>query len=238
MSELACLFLFNRAISLAWGQKAYFTILRFQYGLPLTFLGWPFCLGEILPPRTSSKKLNGQSAISTRLPTLQHPLEKQVTSSQELHSTGDFLHMHLHEPDFFWFTSNGFFKRPVLLKYWLLCPFSMRKPHAKVVPRKDYFTHLRTLKYAKRCAEWSAPTIARHIHSTSVLLGVTVTQRYDVPWDWLWDACHMAGVRWGSHCKGKKGLHYRFEQSARNPTVNLIHKFGNPLGIPHPSCTA
>jgi hypothetical protein len=34
-------------------------------------------LGETLPPRTSNEKLNGQSAVSTRLPTLQHPLEKQ-----------------------------------------------------------------------------------------------------------------------------------------------------------------
>ncbi len=35
----------------------------------------------------------------------------------------------------------------------------------------------------------------------------------------------------------KEGPHYRFEQSARNPTINLIHKFGNPLGIPYLSCT-
>jgi hypothetical protein len=34
------------------------------------------------------------------------------------------------------------------------------------------------------------------------------------------------------------GPHYCFEQSARNPTINLIHEFGNPLGIPYPSCTA
>ncbi len=27
---------------------------------------------------------------------------------------------------FFWFTSNGFLKRPLLLKYWLLRPFSTR----------------------------------------------------------------------------------------------------------------
>ena len=36
----------------------------------------------------------------------------------------------------------------------------------------------------------------------------------------------------------KEGPHYRFEQSPRNPTINLIHKLGNPLGIPYPSCTA
>ncbi len=114
----------------------------------------------------------------------------------------------------------------------------------------------------ERDAEWSAPANAHHIHGTSVSLGMTVTQRYDVPRDWLWDACHMAGVHWGTHCKGffsKEGPHYCFEQSARNPlehdqvqialgnypdavigqvTINLIHEFGNPLRIPCPSSIA
>jgi hypothetical protein len=83
----------------------------------------------------------------------------------------------------------------------------MRKLHAKAVPSKDYFTHMRTL---------------------------IVVRRYDVPRDWLWDACHMAGVRWGSRCEGfcsKEGLHYPLEWSTRNPTINLIHELGNPLGF-------
>ncbi len=49
-------------------------------------------------------------------------------------------------------------------------------------------------------------------------VGDVVAQRYDILRDWLWDACHMAGVRWRSRCKGfcsKEGLHYRFEQSTR-----------------------
>ncbi len=49
-------------------------------------------------------------------------------------------------------------------------------------------------------------------------VGDVVAQRYDVLCDWLWDACHMAGVHWRSRCKGfrsKEGPHYRFEQSAR-----------------------
>jgi hypothetical protein len=33
----------------------------------------------------------------------------------------DFLQMHLQEPEVFWFMSNTFLKRPVSLKYWLLC---------------------------------------------------------------------------------------------------------------------
>jgi hypothetical protein len=49
-------------------------------------------------------------------------------------------------------------------------------------------------------------------------VGDIVAQRCDVLCDWLWDACHMAGVRWGSCCKvfhSKEGPHYCFEQSAR-----------------------
>jgi hypothetical protein len=139
-----------------------------------------------MPPRTFHAKLNGQSAVSTRRPTtLQHPLEKQVTS------------LRTYKNQNVWFTSNAFLQRPVLSKYWLLHPFSTWKPHVKAVPSKDYFTHMRTL---------------------------IIARRYDVPWDWLWDACHMAGVHWGSRWEGfrsKEGPHYCFEQSARNPTINL-----------------
>ncbi len=64
-------------------------------------------LGETLPTRTFHAKLNGRSAVSTRCPTtLQHPLEKQVTSLQNC----------------FWFTSNTFLQRLVLL---LLAPTSL-----------------------------------------------------------------------------------------------------------------
>ncbi len=142
---------------------------------------------------------------------------------------------------FFGFTSNAFLQRPVSSKYWLLHPFSTRKQHAKAVQSKDYFMHLRTLKSTRKGCWVIALTITRLIHGASEALGTAVAQRYDIPQDWLWDACHMAGVNWGSHCKGfcsEKGPHYCFEQSAKNPTINLIHKFGNPSGIPYPSCTA
>jgi hypothetical protein len=36
----------------------------------------------------------------------------------------------------------------------------------------------------------------------------------------------------------RKALHYCFKRSAKNLTINLIHEFKNPLGIPHLSCTA
>ncbi len=72
----------------------------------------------------------------------------------------------------------------------------------------------------ERDTEWSAPTIARHIHGSSVPLETTFTWRYDILWDWLLDACHMARVIWGTCCEGfcsKKCPHYCFEQSVRNP---------------------
>jgi hypothetical protein len=53
-------------------------------------------------------------------------------------------------------------------------------------------------------------------------------QRCDIPWDWLWDACHMVGVRWGSHCKGccsKEGPHKEHDNQPNS-------RVGNPLGIP------
>ncbi len=109
----------------------------------------------------------------------------------------------------------------------------------------------------ERNADWSAPTNERRIHSASVLLRTTFARRYDITRDWLWDADHMAGLCWGTRCKGfcsKEGPHYCFELIGRNPierdqvritlgnspeavigqaTINLNHKFGNPLRIPY-----
>jgi hypothetical protein len=62
---------------------------------------------------------------------------------------------------FFWFTSSGFLKRPVLLKFWLLRPFFYKEATCKsstikgllyavkAVPSKDYIMHL-TLKNARK----------------------------------------------------------------------------------------
>ncbi len=70
-----------------------------------------------------------------------------------------------------------------------------------------------------RDVEQSAPTRARHTHCASRQWGTTADQRYEVPRDWLRDACQMARVCWGTCCKGfrsKEGPHYRIEWSARN----------------------
>ncbi len=110
---------------------------------------------------------------------------------------------------------------------------------AKAVPSKDYLTNL-TLKKARK-GRWVISPDYRASHPWCFCaIGDVVAQRYDILWDLLWDACHMAGVQWGSRCEGfcsDKGPHYCLEQSMRNPTINLIHEFGNPLRIPYLSCT-
>jgi hypothetical protein len=71
----------------------------------------------------------------------------------------------------------------------------------------------------ERDVEQSAPTHAHHTHCACNQLGTMANRRYDVPRDWLRDACQMARVHWGTRCKGfccKEGLHYRIDQSARN----------------------
>ncbi len=66
------------------------------------------------------------------------------------------------------------------------------------------------------------------------LEALIIARRYDVPRDWLWDACYMAGVRWGPRCVGfcsEEGPHYRVTQSARNIAINLIHELEIPWGF-------
>ncbi len=83
---------------------------------------------------------------------------------------------------FFWFLSSG---SQATRLVWIIGSsifYSTRKPCAKAVPETDYFTQQK--QYLKRTnqrtwisqlqerdAEWSAMTIARHIHSASVLSG-------------------------------------------------------------------
>ncbi len=108
--------------------------------------------------------------------------------------------------------SSGFLKRPVSLKYWLLRPFFYEEATcksstikgllytAKAVPSKDYFMHL-TLKNARKGCWVISPNYPASHPQCFCAVGDVVTQRYEVLWDWLWDACHMAGVDWGSRCK-------------------------------------
>ncbi len=152
---------------------------------------------------------------------------------------------------------NGFCKRPVLLKYWLLrFIFSTRKPHAKEYHKRTTLrsesSTIKGLFYTPdpenaRKGRWViSPNYPAWHPWRFCAIGDVVAQRYDVPHDWLWDACHMPGVHWKSHCKGfcsKEGSNYCFEQSARKLSEDkqqskLIHKFENSLWIPYLSCNA
>ncbi len=169
-------------------------------------------------------------------------------SLQELRPTCDFLQRHLQEPDFFlvheWRVSQetrfvqvlaptclflrgshkwkqyqektslhtwGVRQRAIQVSQPVYSALTWRHEHKPQGPQRWQW---------ERDAEWSALTNACHTHCAPRQLGTTADQRYDIPQDWLWDTCHMAGVHWGTRCEGcrsKEGLHYRFERSARNP---------------------
>jgi hypothetical protein len=124
----------------------------------------------------------------------------------------NFLRVLNQEFPFFCSRVAGFASNPSSLKCWLLRPFfyveaickgSTRKglPYAaKAVPAKDYFTHL-TLIIARK-GRWVINPNYRAFHPRRFCaVRDVVAQRYDILRDWLWDACHMAGVQWGSHCE-------------------------------------
>ncbi len=220
---------------------AHGTIVQLQYYLQVTYLGWPLHLRR------------GNSAFKNLQQENQRPkccLYETPYVAAPIRETG-WLHLvnsalratfyrHTYKnQNFFGSQVTGFSRDPSHSSTGSYLPV-LQGSHMQ----KKYHgrTTLRTWpwKPQERDAEWSAQNITHHIHGASEPLGTTVAWRYDIPRDWLWDACHMAGVRWGSCCKGfhrKEGPHYHFEQSTRNPTINLIHEFGNPLGIPYSSCT-
>jgi hypothetical protein len=83
---------------------------------------------------------------------------------------------------FFWFTNSGSQATRLIWSIGSGIFYSTRKPCGKAVPETDYFTQQKqylkrttlrtwTSQSRERDAEWSAPTIARLIHSISVLLG-------------------------------------------------------------------
>ncbi len=88
-----------------------------------------------------------------------------------------------------------------------------------VVMREEPQEPWRSRRPKERDVEQSAPTHACHTHCASRQLGTTANRRYDVPRDWLREACQMARVHWGTRCKGfcsKEGPHYLMKWSARN----------------------
>jgi hypothetical protein len=157
---------------------------------------------------------------------------------------------------FFLFTSSGVHMRSVLCE--VLAPASLfyeeamckgstrnRLPYAaKAVPQKDHFMHL-TLTIVRKGRWVIGPNYCASHPWRFCTVGDVVAQRYDVLCDWLWDACHMAGVCWESHCEGfvaRKArtiaLSEAWGSCHKTSNNQPIHKFGSPLGIPYPSCTA
>ncbi len=88
-----------------------------------------------------------------------------------------------------------------------------------VVMKKSLRNPEEQADHKKRDVEQSALTHVRHTHCASSELGTTANRRCDVPRDWLWEACHMARICWGTRCKrfcSKECPHYWMEWSARN----------------------
>jgi hypothetical protein len=129
----------------------------------------------------------------------------EISTSRSTSKSGtrkDYLSRYLRNP------AKSTFKR--LCKQTLLWLIVMKKE-----PQEPW----RTRRPQERDIEWSALTHTRHTHCTFRQLGTTADQRYEVPWDWLQEACQMARVRWETRCKGfcsKEGPHYQIGQSARN----------------------
>ncbi len=195
--------------------------------------GWPICLGEtLLLWKSKDKKccLNKTPYIAapiwvsgdviaksyalrvtsyrcisekTRLVILRLLCEISTRRSTSKSGAGkDYLLHYLRSP------AKSTFK--CLCKQTLLWHVIMRK-----TPQEPW----RSRWLWERDSEQSAPTHTHHTHCASRQLGTIANQRYDVLWDWLWDACQMARVRWGTRYKGfcsKEGPHYQVERIARN----------------------
>ncbi len=150
--------------------------------------------------------------------------------------------------NYFLFMSDVFLKRHVLSFWDSYMKFLRGHLRAKVVPERTIFcviwgaprrvpSSISTSRLRSDSLSWetslrnpeeqedhkkgtvSDQPHARHTHCASRQLGTTADRRYHVPRDWLWEACQMARVRWGTRCKGfcsQEGLHYRIKQSAWN----------------------
>ncbi len=149
----------------------------------------------------------------------------------------------------------GFTSNPSCLKYWLLRPLFCKEAMckgstrnrllyaAKAVPLKDYFMHPTLTIARKRRWVISADYHLSHPRHFCAF-GDVVAQKYDALCDWLWDACHMAGVRWISRCKGFRSrptlsLWAKCKEAViRQATINQFTSLDIPLVIPYLGCTA
>ncbi len=167
-------------------------------------------------------------AIKFFFPTICSTRENKEMTTGKLHMRTTF-HMSSTKNSFFGSRVAGFASNPSHLKYWLLRSFFYKEAKckgstikwliyaAKAVPQKDYFMHL-TLTIARKGCWVIRPDYCTSHPRRFCAVGDVVTQRYDILRYWLWDACHMARVRWGSCCKGfcsKEDPYYPLEQSKR-----------------------
>ncbi len=142
-----------------------------------------------------------------------------------------------------------FFKRPVLSYQDSYVNFLQGGLQAKVVPETDYLLRFwrsptrvpqaslqadspltccqdpkpqdpRRTRWPQEKGCWAISPDSHASHALhSYAFGYYNLSKYDVPWDWLQEACHMARVCWEAHCKGfcsEEGPHYQMEQSVRN----------------------
>ncbi len=150
---------------------------------------------------------------------------------------------------FIWFTSDTVLQETRLSISRLLREVLRGDIRAKVVPETDYLTHFwrshawvpqgsQQADSALTCCQEQKPQEPRRtrwlqemghgaispnsgashpLHSYAV--GYYSRSKYDVPWDWLREACHTERVRWKARCEGfcsKEGPHYWIKQSVRN----------------------
>ncbi len=125
--------------------------------------------------------------------------------------------------------SSGYLRRsPAKSTFKRLCK---QTPLWRFVMSKTPQEPQRSRRPQERDVQWSAPFHARHTHCATRQLGTTADRRYNIPRDWLREACQMARVHCETRCTGfccKECPNYRIEQSARNQW-NAI-KCKEPLG--------
>ncbi len=163
----------------------------------------------------------------------------------------------LNQEFFFWFTSSGFCKQPVLFE--VLAPTSlflhgshMQREYRKRTTLRSKSSTIKGLLYApdpdicKKGMLSDQPQLSR-ITSTALLCCWGRSRSKIWCPSWLTLRCMPYGrgtlrippqsvLLRGRPALSPWGKHE--EAVMRQATINLIHEFGNPLGSPYSSCTA
>ncbi len=149
----------------------------------------------------------------------------------------------LNQEFLFLFTSIGVQKWPSWLKYWPYKTSSTRKPCAKAVPETDSFTQWK--QYHKRTTLRMLKLPLQSICSKEGPHYCLGAKRKNAVIRQATNAIHGRGMLKvpPQSIRSKEGPHYRLganheEAVIRQATLNPIHKFGYPLVIPYPGCTA